>query len=248
MNDDPERGSPVGPASYGAAFADVYDQWYSEVSDVSELVATLGRRHPARPRRLIELGIGSGRLALPLAADDWSVSGIDASPEMLELLRAKPGGSSIEVFVGDVSDPMSWPEPRVDVVLAAFNLVFNVADEPSQRHLLELAAAHLSTTGELAIEADILDLGVRPSETSASSVVDGIRIETMTDPVTGIIDGVHRGGGRDRRWRLRYLSPTQLDALAGDAGLRLSDRVESWTGEPFIQGCSDRHVSFYSLR
>ncbi len=247
MNDHGVGDDRVDPTDYGTAFADVYDRWYSQVSPIEPLIDGLDRRCPLEPRRLLELGIGTGRLALPLAAAGWMVSGIDASGEMVDQLAAKPAGAAIEVAIGDVADPAAWTDQRYELVLAAFNLIFNVAEDRAQRRVLELVASHLAPRGELAIEADILDLGDRPSEASASSVVEGVRIETTSDPTTGVIHGVHRGAGRDRQWRLRYLSPTQLDEMAADAGLELVDRWESWRGGRFVDGRSDQHVSFYRL-
>jgi len=247
MNEHGIDDEPVDPTIYGAAFADVYDRWYSQVSPIEPLVDALDRRCAGAPGRLLELGIGTGRLALPLVEAGWIVSGIDASVAMVDQLAAKAGGTAIEVTVGDVADPSAWPDQRYDVVLAAFNLIFNIAEDRAQRRVLGLVAAHLSPGGELAVEADVLDLGDQPSEASASSVVEGVHIETTSDPTTGVIHGVHRGSGRDRPWRLRYLSPAQLDAMAAEAGLELVDRWESWRGDRFVEGYSDQHVSFYRL-
>ena len=83
-----------GNDQYGRSFADVYDDWYREVSDVDATVARVAALAARRGGgRVLELGVGTGRLALPLAARGLAVTGVDASPEMLERLRAKDGVS-----------------------------------------------------------------------------------------------------------------------------------------------------------
>ncbi|MEY2570667.1 MAG: hypothetical protein QOE63_1017, partial [Acidimicrobiaceae bacterium] len=88
-------------ASYGEGFADVYDDWYADVSDVDATVERIVAI--AGGGRVLELGIGSGRLALPLAAQGIDVWGIDASPAMVDRLRAKPGGGALPVAIGDMA-------------------------------------------------------------------------------------------------------------------------------------------------
>ena len=81
------------PPAYGEAMADVYDEWYAGVSDVEATVAALVRlSEMAGGGRVLELGVGTGRLAIPLAETGLTVTGIDVSPAMLARLRAKPGG------------------------------------------------------------------------------------------------------------------------------------------------------------
>ena len=90
-----------GPGTYGDAFADVYDDWYADISDVAATVA--GLRELAGEGPVLELGVGTGRLALPLAATGLAVHGIDASAAMLDRLRAKPGSERLVLTLGDMA-------------------------------------------------------------------------------------------------------------------------------------------------
>jgi len=109
----------LGPEAYGEAFADVYDEWYADVSDVEGTVAFVAERaRLAGGRPVLELGVGTGRLALPLAAalaaDGIAVRGLDASTAMVERLRAKPGAEAVDVVVADMADVAAavahrWP-------------------------------------------------------------------------------------------------------------------------------------------
>src|SRR5262245_41087141 len=111
-------------STYGDGFADVYDDWYGNVSDVDATVAGVASLAAARGGdRVLELGVGTGRLALPLAARGLLVTGIDASPAMLDRLLAKPGAARVEAVLGDMAE---LPVPgRYTVVFAAFNTFFN---------------------------------------------------------------------------------------------------------------------------
>jgi len=204
----------------------------------------LGERHGRAGRRLLELGIGTGRLAIPLAADGWEVTGIDASATMLDRLRAKPAARGIDVVLGDLGDPATWPGQRYDVVLAAFNLLFNLTTAERQQAVLGLAAGHLAEDGAVVIEADAIDPGAGDERSVSPSVlVDGVTIETRSDHRRQLISGVHRGAGRDRPWQLRYVSPDQLDTMAAAAGLDLVERRAGWDGS----AAGTRHVSWYRL-
>src|SRR4051812_19533642 len=105
------------PSAYGDAFADVYDDWYAGVSDVEGTVETVRRLANGGP--VLELGIGTGRLALPLKEAGVDIHGVDASTAMLDRLRAKPGGSEIPVLVADASHELPAAGGGFGVVLAA---------------------------------------------------------------------------------------------------------------------------------
>lgn len=154
---------PDDPTAYGAAFADVYDEWYRDLGDPELVVAALDQQCPPPRGGLLELGIGTGRLAIPLSRAGWEVTGIDASAAMLTKLRAKRGAARITSILGDVADPATWPVDRYDIVLAAFNLVFNITAPSRQQQLITLAAEHLTSRGLLVVEADL----IRPSEAGA---------------------------------------------------------------------------------
>ena len=102
-----------GPESYGERIADVYDDWFGGVSDVDTTVAFLDELVSARPARFLELAVGTGRLALPLAALGHDVTGIDVSAAMLDRLRANDPQRRVTTIQGDMVDdlpagPSTW--------------------------------------------------------------------------------------------------------------------------------------------
>jgi len=237
------------PAAYGDAIADVYDDWYADVSDVEGTVDTIAALAGGGP--VLELGIGTGRLALPLAAAGVEVHGIDASPAMVDRLRSKPGGDVIPVVVGDMAASLPSVERGFAVVFVAFNTLFNLTEAGAQERCLALVAQALKPDGVFVVEAFV------PADDTVASGVDVRRIESDEvvlsvfrraggdDVVTGSLVSLSSGGGvRLRPWAIRPHAPAQLDAMAAAAGLELVERRGGWHGEPFSGSC-DRHVTVY---
>jgi SAM-dependent methyltransferase len=117
-----------GPASYGDAMADVYDEWYAELPQLDAAVECLFTL--AEGGTVLELGVGTGRLALPLAARGVRVVGVDASAAMIERLRAKPGSEAVVATVGDMAAPT--PSGPFTLVFAAVNTFFGLDTEQAQ--------------------------------------------------------------------------------------------------------------------
>jgi SAM-dependent methyltransferase len=246
------------PSRYGDAFADVYDEWYSESFDtdgaVEALVALAG------PGPVVELGVGTGRLALPLAAQGLTVVGLDASPSMFEKLAAKPGATTVHTLLADMAEvgpaiaAAGGAIPRADYRLAfcAYNTFLNLDTEEAQRLCLEGCASILAADGALVVEAYV----PAPPETVPRTSLDVARVTTdqvvLTatehDAAAQVVTGQHielrDGTVRMRPWRVRYLTPEQLDAMAADAGLVLAERWADWQRTPFDDDC-DSHVSVY---
>lgn len=239
------------PDTYGTSFADVYDEWFGDVSDAAATVARVTALVPGA--RVLELGVGTGRLALPLAAAGCEVWGIDASPAMLGRLRAKPSGDAIHLVVGDLADidDLLPRDLTVDVVLCAFNTLFNLPDESAQAACLVGAARRLRPGGWLLLEAvapptdaPVDDIGIRSIELDRV-VLTVARHDADTQRITGHhVELTESGGVRLRPWLVRYLTVDQCDRLAGRAGLTLATRWADWTGAPF-DPAAGRHVSCY---
>ena len=241
-------------STYGEGFADVYDDWYASVSDVeatADLVAAL-----AGGGRVLELGVGTGRLALPLVARGLDVWGVDASTAMLDRLKAKPGGDRVQAVRGDFGalDTVDVEGPFA-VVLAAYNTFFNLPDEAAQRRCLASVSRLLAEDGSLVVEVFVLDVDPgAPAGVVAPLVVEVDRVVlqvTMRDPERQTVAGQHvtitEAGVRLRPWFVRYATPAQLDAMAAEAGLELERRAAGWRDEPFDDD-ADRHVSIYRKR
>ena len=255
-------GSGFDAGTYGRSFADVYDEWYPAGPHTEAAVALLlaltdgAAADAGRPGRLLELGVGTGRLALPLAAAGRQVVGLDSSPEMLDLLRAKLGGSStVQPVLGDLADPAAWPDGPFDAVVAAFNLVCNVADPEAQRSVFTSAAKVLAPRGALVVEAvlpapwDGVERRLEVRSVTAEAVV---LIATEADPSDGVVTGQHielRDGDpvRLRPWRIRVAGTDELDRWADEAGLVLDARHADWEGSPFDPHGAG-HVSVYRPR
>jgi SAM-dependent methyltransferase len=240
-----------GPTSYGDGFADVYDEWYpgsDDVDAVVELIAALAGRSASA--RVLELGVGTGRLAVPLAAHGLDVHGVDTSEAMLDRLRARDPDGRVTVTTGDMV--RDQPDGPFGVVLVAYNTLFNLQSGERQAACLRAAAGRLGPGGALVIEAFVPDDPPRQGSTievrsmTASEVV--LFVSTH-DPAGQRAYGhfVHLADGaavRLRPWSIRYAPPVELDAMATAAGLALHERWENFHRHPFT-GDSARHVSVY---
>jgi SAM-dependent methyltransferase len=229
--------------------ADVYDEWYAELPQLAaaiERLSTLSGDGTA-----LELGVGTGRLALPLAARGVRVVGVDTSTAMIERLRAKPGGDKVVAVVADMAT--SLPAGPFTLVFAAVNTFFGLDTEAAQVDCFASAAARLVPGGRLAIEAFVPDTDIdEPIDNVAvrDLSVDRVVLEvSRSDPVAQTAEGhyvelTERGGVRLRPWRIRWATPAQLDGYASAAGLHLESRWAGWDGAPFTAD-SPAHVSVW---
>lgn len=236
-----------GPATYGDGFADVYDEWYGEITDAAATTAFLATRAVDGP--VLELGIGSGRLAAPMQEAGLSVIGVDASDAMLA--RCQLQHPSITTVRADLAHlPVRGP---LGGALCAFNTLFNLPSEAAQQALFNTVASALSPGAPLVIEAITgrnLEAGPASSVGVSQLTVDQLVLSaTVLDHEAQTITGQHveiseAGGVRMRPWLLRWTTPNQLDRLASNAGLVLAERYGGWDGQPFNDD-ADSHVSVY---
>ena len=236
-------------ASYGDGFADVYDDWYAGITDVATTVATLSAL--ADGGRVLELGVGTGRLAIPLAATGVEVHGVDSSTAMLQQLAAKPGSAAVRVTLADMADKL--PMGPFTLAFIAYNTIWNLLTEERQRRCFSQVAERLANGGAFVVEALVPD----PSLHDSPSQV-GIRSMTVDRVVLSVtkarvdeqlaegqfIDITEAGGVRLRPWSVRWVTIEQLDAMAAQAGLAIVDRWEAFDRSPFT-AASTRHVSVY---
>jgi SAM-dependent methyltransferase len=236
------------PSTYGERIAEVYDGWYSAREDTEgavEFLAGLGTNGD-----VLELGIGTGRVALPLAARGINVHGIDASPAMVRRLRAKPGGEDISVTLGDFAEiPV---QGKFCLIYVVFSTLFALLTQEAQVKCFQAAAEHLSEGGLFVLETFVPDLarfdrGQRIDTIAVA--VDHVRIDaTIHDAVNQRCYVQHvqieEKGIRLYPVQLRYVWPSELDLMARLAGLELRNRYGGWRNEPFTSA-SNRHVSVY---
>ena len=205
----------------------------------------------ARGGPALELAVGTGRIALPLAGSGIRVDGIDLSPAMVAKLRAKPGGDQISVTMGDFADvavPGNYP-----LVFVVYNTLFNLLTQEDQTRCFENVAAHLTDDGSFVVEAFVPSFLYR---LRSDQYVDAEAIDVAEvwldvgrhDPVTQRLDESHvklsRQGVRVYPVVCRYAWPSELDLMARIAGLRLTERWANWEREPF-NSKSEAHVSVY---
>jgi hypothetical protein len=204
----------------------------------------------------LELAIGTGRIALPLAATGVRVDGIELSEAMIEQLRGKPGGASLTVTCGDMA-VVTMPD-RYRLVYVVFNSLMNLVSQDEQVQCVGNAAQHLTDDGVFVVENVVPDpmYGLRQDRDGVDQYVDaghvgadGVTIEVgRYDRATQRVDKCHVGLGAAgvtlHPLALRYVWPSELDLMARLAGLRLRARWGGWSGEPF-DSRSIRHVSVY---
>jgi SAM-dependent methyltransferase len=234
--------------TYGESVAGVYDEWYSDYDPSAiELLAEL-----AGNGRALELGIGTGRVALPLAARNVEVHGIDAAASMISCLRSKPGSDPVTVVQGNFADvPV---EDEFALIYIVFNTFFALSSQEEQVRCFRNVAAHLSSNGNFVIEAFVPDLSRFTSgqvNWATKVTVDEVNLDVGKHDAAAqrvISQKVVIKDGSVRLYpvQIRYAWPSELDLMAQLAGLRLRERWSSWKREPFTSE-SQKHISIYGF-
>jgi SAM-dependent methyltransferase len=235
------------PAFYGDRYAHEYDERTSlDPAPAVEFLASL----VPDGGRVLELAVGTGRVAIPLAERGIAVEGIEGSVAMLERLRAKPGGASIPAVIGDMADvAVAGP---FQLAYLVFNTLFNLPSQARQVDCFHNVAKVLKPGGLFVIECFIQDVaefdrGQRVATRALTE--DSVNMEFLLhDPVEQAITyqrvTFDAQGTTLRPLRLRYCWPSELDLMAQLAGMRLRERYNDWDRSPFT-AASRRHVSVY---
>jgi SAM-dependent methyltransferase len=233
-------------ATYGERIADIYDELNTsyEEAAISTLTELAGNG------RVLELGIGTGRVALPLAEGGLEVHGIDASAAMVSRLRAKPGGDSISVSLGDFADVEVAGE--FSLVFVVFNTFFALLSQEEQVRCFRNVARRLSKGGLFLLETFVPDMtrfdrGQNVSATEVTS--EFVRLDVSEhDPLEQRVNSHHlfvTGEGiKLYPVQIRYAWPSELDLMAELAGLKLKWRWGGWQRESFTAR-SEKHISVY---
>jgi SAM-dependent methyltransferase len=196
----------------------------------------------------LELGIGTGRIALPLAQRGTRVAGIDLSQAMVARLRAKPGAEDIEVAIGDFAT--TKVEGTFSVVYLVFNTIMNLTTQDEQVACFRNAAAHLRPGGSFVVEVGVPALRrLPPGETlhafHASDTRCGLdEYDVATQGLVSHHFEIVDGKLERLSIPFRYVWPSELDLMARLAGMELRERWSDWTREPYISE-SSKHVSVW---
>ena len=236
------------PGGYGERIAADYDELHAHM-DPRDAVEALARL--ADGGRALELGIGTGRVALPLAARGVELHGIDASESMVGELRAKPGGEAIPVTMGDFADV--GVDGEFDLVFVVFNTFFALLSQEEQVRCVRNVAARLSPGGVFVVEAFVPNLSRYDERGQALAVsriegermiFDVARLDRARQRITTRLVSVDGEQVVQYPIEVRYVWPSELDLMARLAGLRLRERWSDWQGRAF-DASSRSHISIY---
>jgi SAM-dependent methyltransferase len=228
-------------ARYDESSADMFDP--AVVEPTVEFLAGLAGGGPA-----LELGIGTGRIALPLARRGVRVHGIDLSEAMVARLKAKPGADRIGVTIGDFAT--TTVDGRFSLAYLVFNTIENLTSQDAQVACFQNVAGQLERGGRFVIEVGVPQLQrLPPGETVRPFTVTPTRLGFDEYDVAnqGLVSHhLWMVDGRFERLSMpfRYVWPAELDLMARLAGMTLQERWSDWTRTPFT-GDSTRHVSVW---
>lgn len=202
--------------------------------------------------RALEFGIGDGRIALPLAERGVEVAGIEQSTDEVGKLRSKPGGSDIDVTIGDMA---SATRPGTyALVYVVFNTIFNLQTQDDQLRCFANAARHLDDEGAFVVEAVVPSTWteeheyVRPRWVGRNGVgINVCRYDPVTQLLTENVVRLSTEGIRSNGSSYRLIWPSEMDLMARLAGVGLGERWGGWHEQPFTAD-STMHVSVYRRR
>ena len=239
------------PDHFAGAVAARYDAGSPEMFHPEVLGPTVDLlAELAGPGPVLELGIGTGRVALPLRERGVDVHGIDLSSDMVAQLRAKPGGVDVEVTVGDFATATVGPVGGFTLAYLVFNTIGNVTTQDAQVATFQNAATHLAPGGRFVIEVGVPDLRrLPPGQTDVvfHRSADHVGIDEYDVVGQGLVS--HHWNQVGDRFELvsvpfRYVWPAELDLMARLAGMRLRHRWSGWDRAPFTAD-STAHVSVW---
>jgi SAM-dependent methyltransferase len=234
---------------FGEDVAERYDgslgEWGDSagIADTVDFLAALAGDGAA-----LELGIGTGRIALPLAARGVPVRGIDLSEEMVARLREKQGGEAVPVTIGDFAT--TRVEGTFSVAYVVFNTIMNLTTQDAQVACFENVAAHLEPGGCFVVETMLPDLRRLPhGETVKAFEVSPsyLGFDEYDVANQGLVSHhytVTDGTLHVLSMPFRYVWPSEFDLMARIAGMTLRERWSGWRREPFTSE-SGKHVSVW---
>ncbi|MEV6236312.1 methyltransferase domain-containing protein [Lentzea sp. NPDC051838] len=237
---------------YGDRWADIYDEWFGELTDTEPACAALAELAQGGPA--LEIGAGTGRLAIPLARLGVPVTAVEASAKMAARLRAKLSGERVEVVERDAAGGLAdlAPDGGFRLAYLSCNTLFQLTDQESQLACVVGAGAALGSGGVLVIEAsvpnvELLHLGSKQRIDAMDHdrvVLTEARVTVATQRKDSTIVLLDNGAHRVLPVAERYCWPAELDLMARLAGLTLRNRWSGWERNPF-DSRSTGHVSVY---
>ncbi|MBG6886127.1 MULTISPECIES: class I SAM-dependent DNA methyltransferase [Pseudomonas aeruginosa group] len=237
------------PSFYGETLAPVYDELYGEAAGnaIDTLVELCTGQGP-----VLELGIGTGRFALPMRERGVDVHGVDASPAMLDKLRLKPGGNAVPTTLADFSTLEGVGGGPFQMAFCTFSSLFLLLSQDDQVNCFQAASGLLKPGGRLVIEAFNPDLsrygkdqpvyvgGLERNEV----LLEASRLEPIAQRISCRFIRLDGQGTQVIPVELRYAWPAELDLMARLAGLRRVHRWAGWDRSPFVAGAF-KHISVF---
>lgn len=240
------------PSFYGEQHADVYDRIYAQSFSTDLAVQDLADRAERHHGPVLDLGVGTGRLAIPLHRAGIEVHGLEGSPAMIEQMGARTGAADIPVFQADMAN-FDLPADY-GIIVCAVSTLFMIPTRSGQISCLSSARRALSADGIVMIE------GLVPNPCRYDVESRRVELRHLDDQTVHLvvseyeptgqtisIDHVFAGPGgvKHHQVTLHYAWPLELDLMATQAGLRLVERFGGWNGQPFTSSTND-HVSIYA--
>ncbi|CAB4620052.1 unannotated protein [freshwater metagenome] len=239
--------------TYGESFADVYDEWYADLDD-QDFIASVAASLPARDTRILELGVGTGRLVRALRElrtnYNDTIIGVDTSEAMLSIARKADLGTATELLTMDFSKAL--PDGPFDAIFVGYNTLFNLPNKEAIAECMRLVASRLALNAHFHVDvvhpvpADHSDHMRIRTMTTGEVVLSISRHDEAEQRITGqFVQFTNGQQTRLRPYSVRYVNPEQLDDIALSAGLTLVTRHADGNGTP-ISPDSHRHVSRYT--
>jgi SAM-dependent methyltransferase len=231
-----------------ARYDDPADEMFQPeaIEPAVDFLAALAGDGPA-----LELGIGTGRIALPLTGRGVEVHGIDLSRAMVERLRAKPGGDEIPVVIGDFATARA--EGSYSLAYLVFNTINNLTSQDAQVACFENVAAHLEPGGRFVIEVGVPQLQrLPPGESVRAFALSPTQLgfdefDVVSQGLVSHHYELVEGAWRADSIPFRYVWPSELDLMARMAGMTLLERWGGWRREPFTRD-STSHISVWRMQ